>query len=57
MQTLFILLSVDEWAAFFGRFHPLLVHFPIGFLILFLILKGMQLAGKIIVDDEVVKAK
>ena len=56
MQTLFILLSIDEWTAFFGRFHPLFVHFPIGFLLLFLILKGMQSAGKIIVDAEVVKA-
>lgn len=29
-----ILLQASDWAAFIGRFHPVLVHLPIGFLIL-----------------------
>lgn len=33
-----LLLQVSDWAIFFGRFHPVLVHLPIGFLLLAAIL-------------------
>ncbi|MEZ4900449.1 MAG: c-type cytochrome domain-containing protein [Spirosomataceae bacterium] len=42
-----ILQVFSDWAAFFGRFHPVLVHLPIGFLILAGLLEIGVLTNKI----------
>lgn len=34
--------EVSDYILFFGRFHPLIVHLPIGFLIIALILEGLS---------------
>lgn len=47
----FTLLSAD-WTLFIGRFHPVLVHFPIGFLILGLLLELGGRSGKIEVSQS-----
>lgn len=49
--TLLVLLS--DWALFLGRFHPLLVHLPIGFILLALLLEIGQRSGKISVNEGV----
>jgi uncharacterized membrane protein len=59
MTTLNILLQTttppSDWAIFFGRFHPLLVHLPIGFLLIVVILEVLRLLGKSTVNQEVIK--
>ncbi len=40
---------MNDWAAFIGRFHPVLVHLPIGFLILAALLELGRLFNKIAV--------
>jgi len=45
------MLTVD-WTLFFGRFHPILVHFPIGFLFLGLLLDLAGRSGKIEVSQS-----
>lgn len=48
-----ILLQVSsDWAAFVGRFHPVLVHLPIGFLILAGLLELGRLTNKVEVKDS-----
>jgi uncharacterized membrane protein len=39
MSLLFILAETSYWATFFGRFHPLLVHLPIGMLLIAFVLE------------------
>ncbi|GAB2787154.1 ribonuclease inhibitor [Rhabdobacter roseus] len=49
-----ILLQVSDWAIFFGRFHPVLVHLPIGFLLLAALLEMGRRSGKIAVSDSTI---
>ncbi|MPR33535.1 c-type cytochrome domain-containing protein [Salmonirosea aquatica] len=46
-----LLLQVSDWAMFFGRFHPVLVHLPIGFLLLAAFLAIGRRFGKIHVHE------
>ena len=46
-----LLLQVSDWAIFFGRFHPVLVHLPIGFLLLAAFLAVGKRWGKLQVHD------
>jgi uncharacterized membrane protein/mono/diheme cytochrome c family protein len=49
-----LLLQVSDWAIFFGRFHPVLVHLPIGFLLLAAILVVGKRLGKVSIADETI---
>lgn len=49
-----LLQAFSDWAAFFGRFHPVLVHLPIGFLILAVLLEIGRLTHKIDVKESTV---
>ncbi len=49
-----ILLQASDWAAFIGRFHPVLVHLPIGFLILAGLLEIGRLTNKIEVKESTI---
>lgn len=55
MNFIFILLSFSEWTAFLGRFHPLFVHLPIGFLILIVLIEIFKFLGKLTVTQELIK--
>lgn len=44
----------SDWALFFGHFHPLVVHLPIGFLLIAGVLEAGQRSGKISVSDGVI---
>lgn len=46
-----VLLQVSDWAIFFGRFHPVLVHLPIGFLLVAALLEIGRRTGKITVSE------
>lgn len=50
-MTFAILLQLSDWAIFIGRFHPLLVHLPIGFLFIALLLEIGQRMGKLSVTE------
>ncbi len=49
-----LLLQVSDWAIFFGRFHPILVHLPIGFLFLAALLVIGKRLGKLTIADDTV---
>ena len=49
-----ILLQAADWATFIGRFHPVLVHLPIGFLLLAGLLELGRLTGKVEVKGTTV---
>ena len=49
-----LLLQVSDWAIFFGRFHPVLVHFPIGFLLLAALLASGKKIGKVSISDATI---
>lgn len=49
-----ILLQDSSWATFIGRFHPAIVHFPIGFLLIAALLELGRRWGKIAVSENVV---
>ena len=49
-----LLLQVSDWTLFFGRFHPVLVHLPIGFLLLAAVLVVGKRLGKLSIADETV---
>lgn len=55
MSHLLILLSVSDWTAFFGRFHPLLVHLPIGFLMLVALFEVFRMLGKLSLSPETIR--
>jgi mono/diheme cytochrome c family protein/uncharacterized membrane protein len=44
----------SDWVLFFGRFHPLIVHLPIGFLLIAGFLEVGRLLGKIGVDESTI---
>ncbi len=45
---------LNDWAAFIGRFHPVLVHLPIGFLIIAALLEVGRLFNKITVANSTI---
>lgn len=49
-----LLQAFSDWAAFIGRFHPILVHLPIGFLILAGLLEIGRLTNKIEVNESTI---
>ncbi len=49
MLTLF---QASDWTYFIGRFHPVLVHLPIGFLLIAALLEIGKRTGKISVSDS-----
>lgn len=49
-----LLQASSDWAAFIGRFHPVLVHLPIGFLILAGLLEISRLTNKIEVKESTI---
>lgn len=49
-----LLQAFSDWAAFIGRFHPVLVHLPIGFLILAGLLEIGRLTNKIEVKESTI---
>ena len=51
-MTLTVLLEVGDFALFIGRFHPLLVHLPIGFLFIAMFLEVGQRMGKLSVTEN-----
>jgi Leucine-rich repeat (LRR) protein/uncharacterized membrane protein len=55
MCHLLIMLSVTDWTAFFGRFHPALVHLPIGFLMLIAIIEVFKMIGKLSISPELIR--
>lgn len=52
---MYIILSISDWTSFFGRFHPLFVHLPIGFLVLIAIMEFLKFTKKLTVDDTLLK--
>lgn len=44
----------SDWVLFFGRFHPLIVHLPIGFLLIAGFLEAGRRLGKIGVDESTI---
>ncbi|WP_189563451.1 c-type cytochrome domain-containing protein [Persicitalea jodogahamensis] len=48
------LLQVSDWALFFGRFHPVLVHLPIGFLLLAALLAIGKRFGKVSIGNATI---
>lgn len=50
----YTLLLASDWAIFIGRFHPLLVHLPIGFLLIAALLEIGRRTGKIGVSESTV---
>ena len=49
-----ILLQFNQWIPFFGKFHPLLVHLPIGFILIAFLLELGRLFNKIDVKESTV---
>lgn len=49
-----ILLQASSWAIFVGRFHPVLVHLPIGFLLIAALLEIGRRTGKVSVSEGTV---
>jgi uncharacterized membrane protein/mono/diheme cytochrome c family protein/SepF-like predicted cell division protein (DUF552 family) len=45
---------LNDWAAFIGRFHPVLVHLPIGFLLIAALLEIGRLLNKISVTNATI---
>jgi len=58
MNTLILLQTTQpaDWVLFFGRFHPLIVHLPIGFLLIAGVLEIGRRWGKIGVEDSTITA-
>lgn len=49
-----LLQASSDWAAFIGRFHPVLVHLPIGFLLLAGLLELGRLTNRVEVKDSTI---
>ncbi|NIJ50927.1 c-type cytochrome domain-containing protein [Dyadobacter arcticus] len=52
---LYPLLQASSWAMFVGRFHPALVHFPIGFLLIAALLEIGRRTGKVAVSESAIR--
>lgn len=50
-----ILNSVTEWMSFIGRFHPLSIHLPIGFLLVIVLFELLNTYKKITVSPEIIR--
>jgi uncharacterized membrane protein len=50
-----LILTISEWTSFFGRFHPLLVHLPIGFLIIVGVFELLKIAGRLSISQDVIR--
>jgi mono/diheme cytochrome c family protein/uncharacterized membrane protein len=50
----YILLQDSSWATFIGRFHPAIVHFPIGFLLIGALLELGRRWGKLAVSESTI---
>lgn len=48
------LLQASDWTFFIGRFHPVLVHLPIGFLLIAALLEIGKRTGKILLSDSTI---
>jgi uncharacterized membrane protein/Leucine-rich repeat (LRR) protein len=46
---------LNDWMSFFGRFHPLLVHLPIGFLMLIALIEVFKMMGKLTISPDLIK--
>ncbi|MCE6990686.1 c-type cytochrome domain-containing protein [Dyadobacter sp. CY323] len=51
----YTLLQASSWTIFIGRFHPALVHFPIGFLLLAALLEIGRRTGKVPVQESTIR--
>jgi uncharacterized membrane protein/mono/diheme cytochrome c family protein len=51
----YTLLQASSWAIFIGRFHPALVHFPIGFLLIAALLEIGRRSGKVPVSEQTIR--
>lgn len=49
------ILAISEWTSFFGRFHPLLVHLPIGFLIIVGVFEILKITGRLSVNQDIIR--
>lgn len=49
------LLQASDWTFFIGRFHPLLVHLPIGFLLIAALLEAGKRLNKMTVSDGAIR--
>jgi uncharacterized membrane protein len=49
------ILAISEWTSFFGRFHPLLVHLPIGFLIIVGVFELLKIMGRLNVGQDIIR--
>lgn len=49
-----IIVSVTDWLSFIGRFHPLAVHLPIGFLVLIVFFELLNRYSKITISTEII---
>ncbi|GAB3565419.1 ribonuclease inhibitor [Spirosoma luteolum] len=54
MPVLLLTAPPADWMLFIGRFHPLLVHLPIGFLLIAGLLEGSRRLGLLPVDDRII---
>ncbi|RYU97262.1 c-type cytochrome domain-containing protein [Emticicia agri] len=49
------ILAISEWTSFFGRFHPILVHLPIGFLIVVGVFELLKIIGRLTISQETIR--
>lgn len=49
------ILAISEWTSFFGRFHPLFVHLPIGFLIIVGVFEILKITGRLAVSQDIIR--
>jgi uncharacterized membrane protein/mono/diheme cytochrome c family protein len=49
-----ILLQSSDWALFIGRFHPILVHLPIGFLLIAAVFEVMRRFSKADISEHII---
>lgn len=54
MHSILLQAAPSDWALFFGHFHPLIVHLPIGFLIVAAMLEIGRRLGRIAVSESTV---
>lgn len=50
-----LLVQSSDWAIFIGRFHPVLVHLPIGFLIITTLLEVLRRFDKVVISESLIR--